>query len=146
MASKIPGWFVKWRNHAQAVAAYIIGLAWALAGTGKLVSLITPQVPELSSWVSEFPSILVVGVSIAEILAAVLIFAGRFLSGLVVGLGLLLSFAAALWIYPPQPLQTCGCFGSLPTPDWLSPAGRISLFGGIHAILIAWIRPLKRQV
>lgn len=145
MASKIPGWFVR-RNRAQAVAAYTVGLAWALAGTGKLVSLISPQVPEPSSWVSEFPSILVVGVSIAEILAAVLIFAGRFMSGLVVGLGLLLCFAVMLWIHPPRPLQTCGCFGSLPTPDWLSPAGRISLFGGIHAILIAWIRPLKHQI
>ncbi len=132
-------------NSVRAVVIYAVGLVWALSGIGKLVSLVSPEVQEPSSWVSEFSPSLVVGVSLVEILAAVMIFAGRSYWGLLTGLGLLLCFAAALWIHPPRPLQTCGCFGNLPTPEWLSPAGRISLFSGIHAILIAWIKPLKAR-
>jgi hypothetical protein len=142
MAKKILGRFVIVLRHLQTAVVSGVGLVWALAGTAKLVSLVSTGSQESSSWVSEFPTALVVGVSVFEIFAAIMIFAGRMLSGLVVGLMLLTCFAAVLWIHPPQPLQACGCFGGLPTPEWLSPAGRIALFSGVHAILIAWVKPV----
>lgn len=83
-------------NSVRAVVIYAVGLVWALSGIGKLVSLVSPEVQEPSSWVSEFSPSLVVGVSLVEILAAVMIFAGRSYWGLLTGLGLLLCFAAAL--------------------------------------------------
>lgn len=126
-----------------------IGAIWSLGGVGKITGLffieMLDDVP--LRWTDQFPMFLLVIVSVAEIAAAVLLFARQYKVGLLLGMLLLSCFSVAYWVTPPvQQGASCGCLGIVPTPAGISPMAHIVALSGLHVIAAASVWPLKHSV
>ena len=87
-----------------------VALIWAGAALAKFIA--APDAAA-NTWASEFPGWLMMIVSLAEATTAAVIFSGRRLLGILMGMVLLLGFLAALLLWPPSPGQSCGCLGAI---------------------------------
>lgn len=128
---------------ARNLILWSVGLLWAVAGISKLVGLMqgSPQSGQVT-WLSSFPVGLMVTVSILECMIAALIFARFRWAPIISGSALLVSFIIALWIWPPEYQQPCGCFGKIKVFDATDPVAKIIAFGGLHtlAAVLIWVR------
>ncbi len=131
------------------VVLWIIGLIWAFAGVAKVLESVIGQAPEAqtASWVSTFPSGLILFVSLIECGLAVLVFANRQWIAIIAGSLLLSSFTVALSVWPPALEQPCGCLGNIPILAEVDPLSKIIFFSGIHALTAAllWRGRIKKS-
>lgn len=126
---------------ARTMTLWIVGGIWALAGVSKLVELFADSTGGLqeATWVSSFPSGLMIGIALLECAVGVLVFAGKQWVAILLGSSLLSAFIVALWIWPMDYQQSCGCFGEIPLLDEIDPMAKIIFFAGFHVLAAAML-------
>ncbi len=126
------------------------GIFWCYAGVVKIAVILTSAVATGTNsasnlfegvslnqtWVETFPVPLIIVLSVIEISLGFALFVRKTRPATITGLLLLMVFALVFWFEPPQPGQSCGCFGTTQALDNISPASKLLLLGGIHALLL----------
>lgn len=113
-----------------------IGLLWSIAGVSKLVELYggVSAADNTQNWSSEFPVSSLIAIAFVECVIGAL-FIGRWMrSALLLSSLMLLAFLAALWVWPPDIEQHCGCFGSISLFDQVEPVVKVIFFAGLHSL------------
>ncbi len=117
---------------------WAIGILWALAGVSKLIDpLWGSDANQQATWASSFPHSLMILVALFECVIALLIFARFRWIPLIAGSVLLSAFLAALWIWPMDYQQPCGCFGKIELFHAIDPVSKIIAFGGLNTLAAA---------
>ncbi len=82
-----------------------------------------------------------VSIAILECVIALLIFARFRWTPLIAGSVLLSAFLVALWIWPMDYQQPCGCFGKIELFHTIDPVSKIIVFGGLNTLAAAltWV-------
>ncbi len=112
-----------------------IGMIWALAGVSKLLGpFLSSDANPQPTWASSFPNGLTVSIAILECVIALLIFARFRWTPLIAGSVLLSAFLVALWIWPMDYQQPCGCFGKIEIFHTIDPVSKIIVFGGLNTL------------
>ena len=124
------------------LSLWSVGIIWALAGVSKLIDPLLGSSPNQQvTWASSFPNSLMVLIAILEVVLALLIFARFRWTPILVGSVMLTSFMIALWVWPLDYQQPCGCFGKIKLFDAIDPVAKVIVFSGLNALAAAltWV-------